>query len=199
MCHLPNCLGLFQSPGGNLSDGYVRSHIRSVERRMSHLKTRMGSVLSLSHDFEKALPNCLKLLDKLSRLWYNFIVLAYTNMRLMVAMDNIEELADIFKALSDPTRLRLLKLVSECEPGGPTSDECEPGACNGPTFLCVNALAHKLGVTQSAVSQHLRVLRQAGLVRGVRRGSFMHYSLDQEGLARYRAVLHDTLGEDFAM
>jgi ArsR family transcriptional regulator len=117
----------------------------------------------------------------------------------MVAMDNIEELANIFKALSDPTRLRLLKLVSECKPGGPASDECEPSACNGPAFLCVNALAHKLGVTQSAVSQHLRVLRQAGLVRGVRRGSFMHYSVDQEGLARYKTVLQDTLGEDFAV
>ena len=113
-------------------------------------------------------------------------------------MDNVEKLAVIFKALSDPTRLRLLKLVSECKPGEPTSDVCEPSACNGPEFLCVNALAHKLGVTQSAVSQHLRVLRQAGLVRGVRRGSFMHYSLDQEGLVRYKAVLQDTLGEDFA-
>ena len=64
-------------------------------------------------------------------------------------MDEIEELTEIFKALSDPTRLRLVKLLSE---GG--------GA------LCVNALAHKLNVTQSAVSQHLRVLRQARLVRG---------------------------------
>ena len=64
--------------------------------------------------------------------------------------------------------------------------------------LCVNALAHRVGVTQSAVSQHLRVLRQAGLVNGERRGHFVHYSLDKGGLERYRAVLLDTLGEDFA-
>lgn len=113
-------------------------------------------------------------------------------------MDEMEELTELFKALSDPTRLRLINLVSECKPSEHTSDERVPGECNGPESLCVNALAHKLGITQSAVSQYLRVLRQAGLVRGERRGSFMHYSLDREGLAKYKAALRDTLGEDFA-
>jgi DNA-binding transcriptional ArsR family regulator len=47
------------------------------------------------------------------------------------------------------------------------------------------------------VSQHLRILRQAGLVRGERHGNFMHYSLDPNGLNRYRAALQDTLGKDF--
>ena len=97
----------------------------------------------------------------------------------------IEELAETFKVLSDPTRLRLVKLLSECS----------PGQCDG--ALCVNALAHQLGVTQSAVSQHLRILRQTGLVRGERHGNFMHYSLDPNGLDRYRAALRDTLGKDF--
>ena len=105
----------------------------------------------------------------------------------MVTMDEIEELAEIFKALSDPTRLRLVKLLSECLRG-----ECK-GA------LCVNALAHRLGVTQSAVSQHLRVLRQAGLVRGKRRGTFVHYSLDRDRLEQYKARLRETLGEDFVV
>jgi len=107
-------------------------------------------------------------------------------------MDEIEELAEIFKALSDPTRLRLVKLLSDQTPGG-----C-PGECNSRRFLCVNALAHRLGVTQSAVSQHLRVLRQAGLVQGERHGSFVHYSLDKDGLEKYQAALRETLGEDFA-
>jgi len=102
-------------------------------------------------------------------------------------MDEIEELAEIFKALSDPTRLRLVKLLSECS----------PGRCEG--AFCVNALAHRVGVTQSAVSQHLRVLRQAGLVRGKRCGWFVHYSLDLDRLARYKASLRETLGEDFVV
>ena len=101
-------------------------------------------------------------------------------------MDEIEKLAETFKALSDPTRLKLVKLLTDCKPG-----VCEGGA------LCVNALAHRLGVTQSAVSQHLRILRQAGLVNGARRGSFMHYSLDPDGLKKYRVALRDTLGEEF--
>ncbi len=101
-------------------------------------------------------------------------------------MTEIEKLSEIFKALSDPTRLRLVHLLNNCK----------PGVCQGGP-LCVNALAHQLGVTQSAVSQHLRILRQAGLVRGERHGNFMHYSLDPNGLARYRAALKDTLGKEF--
>ena len=97
-------------------------------------------------------------------------------------MDEIEELTEIFKALSDPTRLRLVKLLSASE-----------GA------LCVNALAGRLEVSQSAVSQHLRVLRQAGLVRGERRGYFVHYSLDSDRVEQYKARLRETLGEDFVV
>ena len=101
-------------------------------------------------------------------------------------MEKIEKIADVFKALSDPTRLRLIKLLSDCQ----------EGICSGGP-LCVNALAHQLGVTQSAVSQHLRILRQAGLVRGARNGAFMHYALDPDGLDHYRAALRETLGNDF--
>jgi DNA-binding transcriptional ArsR family regulator len=97
-------------------------------------------------------------------------------------MDEIEDLADIFKALSDPTRLRLVRLLSEHQ-----------GA------LCVNALAHRLGVTQSAVSQHLRVLRQARLVQGARHGYQVHYALDPERLEQYKAKLRKTLGDEFVV
>ncbi|MFC1975307.1 ArsR/SmtB family transcription factor [Chloroflexota bacterium] len=117
-------------------------------------------------------------------------------------MDEVEKLAEIFKALSDPTRLRLVKLLNECSSEERSPGDCVPEEGNGGSLcnggpLCVNALAHNLGVTQSAVSQHLRVLRQAELVRGERRGSFVHYSLDQDGLNKYKAALLDTLGEDF--
>ena len=110
-----------------------------------------------------------------------------------MTMDEIEELTDLFKALSDPTRLRLVKLLGK----QPPDDHSE--TCDGHGFLCVNALAHRLGVSQSAVSQHLRILRQTGLVRGERRGHFVHYSLDQDGLEKYKAALRGTLGEDFAV
>jgi DNA-binding transcriptional ArsR family regulator len=64
--------------------------------------------------------------------------------------------------------------------------------------LCVNALAHMLGVSQSEVPQHLRVLRQAGLVRGERYGSFVHYALDKGVLKEYKDRHLKTFGEDFA-
>ena len=102
-------------------------------------------------------------------------------------MDDVEKLTEIFKALADPTRLRLVKLLNDCK----------PGVCKGGP-LCVNALAHQLGVSQSAVSQHLRILRQVGLVRGARKGPFMHYSLNPDGLGTCKAAVQETLGEDFA-
>jgi DNA-binding transcriptional ArsR family regulator len=95
-------------------------------------------------------------------------------------MDEIEELVEIFKAFSDPTRLRLVKLLNES--GG---------------ALCVNALARRLNVTQSAVSQHLRVLRQARLVQGERRGPTVHYVINPDRLQQHKARLLEILGEEF--
>lgn len=97
-------------------------------------------------------------------------------------MDEIEELTEVFKAFSDPTRLRLVKLLSARD-----------------SSYCVNALARMLGVTQSAVSQHLRVLRQIGLVNGKRCGHSVHYSLDRDRLEKHKNKLYKVLGEDFVV
>jgi len=94
-------------------------------------------------------------------------------------MRDIEKLTAVFKALSDPTRLRLVGLMGE-----------HRGA------LCVNALAGSLEISQSAVSQHLRVLKQAGLVRGERRGYYVHYTLDEKAMEKYRGIILGLLGED---
>jgi DNA-binding transcriptional ArsR family regulator len=117
---------------------------------------------------------------------YNISILADTN----IPMGKIEKIAEVFKALSDPTRLKLIKLLSKCSAENVITGVCEGGP------LCVNALAHKLGVSQSAVSQHLRVLRQAGLVRGARQGNFMHYSIDPTGYEKWQKGLVETFGKD---
>ncbi|MBI4666641.1 MAG: winged helix-turn-helix transcriptional regulator [Nitrospinae bacterium] len=54
----------------------------------------------------------------------------------------------------------------------------------------VNALAKTLGVTQSAVSQHLRVLKGAGLVKDERKGFWVFYSLNRDALEKCRQRLN---------
>jgi DNA-binding transcriptional ArsR family regulator len=92
--------------------------------------------------------------------------------------DSIKEQAAIFGALADPTRLKLLKLLC---------NQQEPDA------LCVNALVGLLGVSQPAISQHLRALKAVGLVKGERRGYHVHYSVDSETLSRYKGLISDIL------
>jgi len=90
----------------------------------------------------------------------------------------IVEQAAFFAALSDVTRLKLLKLL---------------GRQHAPNALCVNALAGLLGVSQSAVSQHLKVLKSIGLVNGVRRGYHIHYFVNDGMLEKYRNLTSSSL------
>jgi DNA-binding transcriptional ArsR family regulator len=59
--------------------------------------------------------------------------------------------------------------------------------------LCVNALAARLGVTQGAVSQHLRLMREAGLVLDEKRGTYVHYRLNEDTLAAWRDEVNGLL------
>lgn len=94
-------------------------------------------------------------------------------------MDPIRELARFFKAFGDETRLRLVALLAEQESGN---------------ALCVGRLAHELDTSASNVSQHLRILKDLGLVRKERRGYRIHYFLDEEQLTAYRQATQDLLG-----
>ena len=94
---------------------------------------------------------------------------------------DIEKQAAVFSALADPTRLKLVKLLCRQQ---------EPHA------LCVNALAGLLGVTQSAVSQHLRVLKSIGMVKGDRRGYHIHYFVNRDVLEQYRKLTSTALSPD---
>jgi ArsR family transcriptional regulator len=92
--------------------------------------------------------------------------------------DSTKEQAAIFSALADPTRLKLLKLLCH---------QHEPDA------LCVNAMVGLLGVSQPAISQHLRVLRSVGLIKGERRGYHVHYAVDAAILDHYKALVSEVL------
>ena len=97
-------------------------------------------------------------------------------------MDHISDLARFYRALGDETRLRLVQLLAQQERG---------------RALCVGRLAQELNVTPSAVSQHLRILKDLGMVRAERRGYRIHYYLDQERLAAYQNLARERLGEGF--
>jgi DNA-binding transcriptional ArsR family regulator len=81
-----------------------------------------------------------------------------------------DELVQTLKTLADETRLNLVKLLL-------THD------------LCVGALAKRLAVSEAAVSQHLGKLREAGLVKGEKRGYWTHYSVNRDRLGELAVSL----------
>ena len=72
--------------------------------------------------------------------------------------------AQLFKALSDPSRVRIISALSYTE-------------------LCVHDLAATLGMSQSAVSHQLRSLREMRLVRYRKQGRHVYYQLDDEHIS----------------
>lgn len=113
-------------------------------------------------------------------------------------MSKTEILSEIFKALSDPTRLKIVKLLNGSS-SGITFNGCTPETCTGKGGpMCVSALTNKLEVSQSVVSQHLRILRQAGIVRSERKGAFVHYSINNDNLKKFKAIIRNELGEFFS-
>ena len=81
-----------------------------------------------------------------------------------------EELAQLHKALSVEVRLKILRLIAE-------------------RSLCVNAITRHLSISQPAVSQHLAILRQAGLVWGNKQGYKVHYTLNRVRLQELRQAM----------
>ncbi len=82
-------------------------------------------------------------------------------------MTNAGRIARVFKVLSVETRVEMLEMLRS-------------------RSLCVNALAKSLGITPAAVSQHLRILRDADLVQAEKKGYFVHYRVNAEALARLK-------------
>jgi len=89
----------------------------------------------------------------------------------------MQQLAKVFKALSDTNRLKIFILLSK-------------------RTLCVNALVSQLVISQSAVSQHLRVLRETGLVNREKRGYWMHYSANKEKVEQFIKEFNGLLGSE---
>lgn len=87
--------------------------------------------------------------------------------------DDAVRTADLLAALADPVRLRIVSMLAAAPEGA----------------ACGCELEDPLGLTQPTVSHHLRILREAGLVVGERRGRWVHYSVVPERLAEIRDAL----------
>ncbi|HYT75507.1 MAG TPA: metalloregulator ArsR/SmtB family transcription factor [Vicinamibacterales bacterium] len=73
----------------------------------------------------------------------------------------VQALADTFRILGDPTRVRIVDVLAEGE-------------------LCVCEIADRVGISESAVSHQLRLMRGMRLVRGRREGRCVYYMLDDQ-------------------
>jgi len=83
------------------------------------------------------------------------------------------EPSEIFKVLSVETRVKIIELLK----------------CQGP--LGAKDIAATIGITTAAVSQHLKILKQAGLVRCERKGYWIPYSIDEKAMKNCRQILNE--------
>ena len=83
------------------------------------------------------------------------------------------ELAKVFKALGDPVRLQLLSMIASKDGGE----------------VCVCDLTPAFDLSQPTISHHLKLLREAGLIDGERRGTWVYYRLVAETTDRLAAIL----------
>ncbi len=79
----------------------------------------------------------------------------------------------MFKVLGVETRVKIINLLKSKGPLGAKN------------------IAELVGITPAAVSQHLKILRQAGLVRNERKGYWIPYSIDEEALEKCRQELNE--------
>ena len=88
-----------------------------------------------------------------------------------LAEDVRTEFASRFKALADPARVAIVNRLASAEE------------------LCVCVLTDELRLSQPTVSHHLKVLREAGLIEGEKRGTWSYYRLRREAIDELRNAL----------
>src|SRR5262245_40124793 len=101
-------------------------------------------------------------------------------------MPTDETLALMFKALGDPTRLRIFEFL-RCCPADVEIDEA--GRCRPTASLSVGEVCCRFEQSMSTISRHLKELRLAGLIRTEKRGRSIYCSINPEALARFQTFL----------
>lgn len=97
-------------------------------------------------------------------------------------------LLSIFKALSNDTRLQILRWLKEPEKNFPMQDTADVHGVG----VCVKHIQRKAGLSQSTVSQYLAILQKAGLVSITRVGQWTYYKRNEKNVASLAEYLkHD--------
>ena len=73
----------------------------------------------------------------------------------------MEDLVKVLKALSDETRLKILLIISK-------------------RTICQKGISRHLGISESAVSQHIKVLKESGIVTGIKQGYSVIYVINDD-------------------
>ena len=85
-------------------------------------------------------------------------------------MDN-KRMASMFKAVSDENRIRILELLRDGE-------------------RCACSILDEMRITQPTLSHHMKILCDAGIVKGRKEGKWMHYAVSEQGLEEMREYLN---------
>ena len=85
----------------------------------------------------------------------------------------IIEPSELFKVLSVETRVKIIELLKGQGPLG------------------AKEISETIGITTAAVSQHLKILKQAGLVRSERKGYWIPYAIDEKAMENCRQTLNE--------
>ena len=95
------------------------------------------------------------------------------------------EQVDIFKALSNKSRLQILHWLKEPEKHFPV-ESCKTG-------VCVGSIQQKAGLTQSTVSEYLSILQRANLVIATRAGQWTYYKRNDEAIKALGVSIQEEL------
>ena len=92
-------------------------------------------------------------------------------------MSKEQDMAAVFKALSDENRIRILKMLHSGE-------------------KCACKLLNELNISQPTLSHHMKILCDAGIVTGRKKGKWMHYSICCEGVRKIRDLMRELLSAE---
>jgi ArsR family transcriptional regulator len=109
---------------------------------------------------------------------------------------DLTQLVRIGKALSDPVRLKMLGILAQGRECCEFPDVCTRGVPGSgtPAGICVCEFQEQFGLGQSRTSYHLRVLKEAGLVKEETRGKWTFYELDRQTLGSAASLLRGLAG-----